>query len=490
MPDAGGNLNRRDLFKWGTALLAGGGPAAAATRQPAGRPPNIVLVLIDDLGWKDLGCYGSSVYETPNIDRLAAEGMRFTDAYSNCPVCSPSRAAILTGQYPARVGFTGHITAIGRHRYPPEGRIIPPDDYLYLRRETVSIAEALKPAGYVSASIGKWHLGGKPYWPEDHGFDLNIAGHHQGSPPSYFFPYKNPKLEWNPDIPNLPGGAPGEYLTDRLSQEAVRFVEQNRSRPFFLYMSQYAVHTPLEAPQTLVEKYERKLGGSGSRERPIYAAMVESMDAGVGRLMQTLQRLDLDRNTVIMFTSDNGGLAQVTDNAPLRAGKGYLYEGGIRVPLIVRWPDRVKPASVCRAPVMGADLYPTVAQIAGERARPGKVVDGRSLVPLLTGRQGWRPRELYWYYPHYSPQAQQPGAALRSDDYKLIEHYDPPGVELYDLGADPGEKTDLAQKAPRKATELRARLQGWLKRTARIPHTMNPNYRPPAPKGSGAARLP
>ena len=450
----------------------------AAASTASGKPPNIVLFYIDDLGWMDLGVQGSTFYETPRTDRLAEEGMRFTNAYSACPVCSPSRASLMSGKYPARVGFTGHITAIFRHRYPDYGRIIPPDDYMYLSHNEVSLARAIKPAGYVSASIGKWHLGTEEYWPREHGFDLNIAGHTHGSPSGYFYPYLNPRQPWNPDIPTLTGGEDGEYLTDRLTDESIRFIDRNRDRPFFLYLPHYAVHTPIQAQKPLIEKYEAKLKTDSSQFNAAYAAMIESVDRSVGRIMGTLTRHGLDENTVVIYTSDNGGLSPVTRNHPLREGKGYLYEGGIRVPLIVRWPGKIEAGTVSDVPVIGADLYPTIVEIAGDKARPGKVVDGKSLVPLLTGNGEWDREDLYWYYPHYSPQAKQPGAAVRSGDFKLIEHYDPPGAELYNLAEDIGEKVNLASKMPDKAAELTKKIHDWLKESRTIMHRQNPAYRP------------
>ena len=322
--------------------------------RPEQLPPNVVLFLVDDLGWMDLGCQGSSFYETPRTDRLARHGMRLTNAYSACPVCSPSRAALMTGKYPGSVGFTGHITAILRHRYKKHGRIIPPDDYMFLRHRETTLPEALKPAGYVSASIGKWHLGSKRYWPEEQGFDLNVAGYDHGSPPSHFHPYADPDKEWNSRIPTLDGGEPGEYLTDRLTDEAVRFIEDHRDQPFFLYLTHYAVHTPLEAPNDLVRKYEQKLKLDDSQFSAVYAAMVEKVDESLGRIVDTLERFGLRNDTVVIFTSDNGGTQVATGNAPLREGKGYLYEGGIRVPLIVSWPGHVEPGSLCDTPVSGA----------------------------------------------------------------------------------------------------------------------------------------
>ena len=448
---------------------------AAASAQA---PPNVVLFLVDDLGWRDLGCQGAEVYETPAADRLASEGVRFTQAYAACPVCSPSRAALMTGKTPARVGFTGHITATGKHRYPPQGRIVPPDDNLNLPHDETTLAEALAKAGYVSASMGKWHLGGPDYWPRHQGFDVNVAGHTHGSPSSYWFPYLDPSKPWNPDMPNLDGGRPGEYLTDRLTAEAVAFVEENRDRPFFLYLTHYTVHTPLQAPPDLVEKYRRKLARTPAPVHPTYAAMVETADDSLGRILAVLDRLGLEDNTLVVLTSDNGGLNDVTENAPLRAGKGYLYEAGIRVPLIVRWPGRAPAGRTIGVPVVGTDLFATIAEAAGASAKTA--ADSRSLVPLLTGAAEQLAGDLYWYYPHYSPQAKQPGAAIRAGDWKLIEHYDPPAVELYDLSEDPSESQDRAQAAPDVRDRLLEKLHAALASAGTRMHTANPDFQPEA----------
>ena len=450
----------------------------ASSLPAADPPPNIVLIVIDDLGWTDLGCQGSTFYETPNIDRLANEGMRLTNAYANCPVCSPSRAALMTGKYPGRVGFTGHITAIRRHRFRPHGRILPPDDYTYLRHEEVTLAEAVKPAGYVTANIGKWHLGSKSHWPRTQGFDVNIAGYDDGAPPSYLFPYTNPAKASNPKLLNLPGGEPGEYLTDRLTDEAIRFIREHRDRPFLLYFPHYAVHTPLEAPAALVRKYELKLKRDDSQINATYAAMIEKVDDSVGRVIAVLGELELAESTLIIVTSDNGGELRATRNRPLRLGKGHIYEGGIRVPLIFRWPGRVKPGSTSDVPTTGADLFTTLAAIIGNKARLPNGLDGQSLLPLLTGEGEFAARDLFWYYPHFSPQGSDPGAAIRSGDFKLLSFYDPPRVELYNLADDIGETKDLSAAMPAKTRELRERLEQWVEHNVATKHTLNPDYDP------------
>lgn len=454
----------------------------------AGDKPNIIFIIADDLGARDLGCDGSSFYETPNLDRLAARGMRFTQAYAACPVCSPTRASVMTGKYPARVGITDYIPGALRGKLNPA-------PYLHeLPLAEFTIAEALKAAGYATAAIGKWHLGGEGFYPDRQGFDLNVAGCEKGSPPSYFSPYKLPTMTDGPD---------GEYLTDRLTDEAVKFIEGvNRKQPFFLYLAHHAVHNPQQAKLALVAKYREKAaklppltgpefvpeGGRQARQvqnRPVYAAMLESLDEGVGRVVSTLERLRIAEQTVVFFTSDNGGLStsegSPTSNVPLRAGKGCLYEGGIRVPLIVSWPGVVKPSNVCDQPMTSTDYYPTMLEIAGLPLRPERHIDGVSLVSLLKG--GTRPdRPLFWHYPHYGNQGGQPGGAVRMGDYKLIEWYESGRTELYDLRNDPSEKHDLAAVAVDVQRDLSRRLRDWRTSVnAKMP-TPNPEYQPPAPK--------
>jgi arylsulfatase A-like enzyme len=435
-------------------------------------PPNVLLVVVDDLGWKDLGCYGNTHIDTPHFDRFAAEGMRFTQAYSNAPVCSPSRAAYLTGQYPARVQFTGHITAIGRHRHPEKSAIIPPDDRMYIPLETKLIPEVLAPLGYASAHIGKWHVGGEGYWPTDQGFDVNIAGWTHGSPPGYWWPYEDPEKEWNSAIPTLSGGREGEYLTDRLADEAIGFIEAHKDAPFFVHLSHYAVHTPLQAPADLVHKYEARLAEEASGIDPVYAAMVERVDTNFGRILDELNRLELTDNTLVIVYSDNGGLLSSTDNAPLRAGKGHLYEGGIRVPLIMRWPGNI-PAGASDLPVSGVDLLPTLCALTGA-ALGDQVTDGIDLSPALLREETIGRDAVFWYYPHYSPQAKQPGAVVRDGDEKLIAFYDPPRAELYDLRNDPEESRDLAADRPDRVATLQAKLDDWLEEVGAHLHTSNP----------------
>lgn len=436
-------------------------------------PPNIVLLLIDDLGWRDVGCYGTTFYDTPNVDRLAAEGMRFTSAYAAAPVCSPTRASLLTGRNPARIGFTGHITSIRRYRYPKAGRILPPRDHMRLRLEEVTLAEALTPAGYVSASVGKWHLGPEGFWPTDQGFAVNAGGTTNGAPPSYFFPYQSKRKKRNASIPTLQGGQEGEYLTDRLTDEALDFMRKNQQRPFFLYLTHYAVHTPMAAPAPLVRKYEARLRKDASGKNATYGAMVESVDQSVGRVLDVLDELSLANNTIVIFFSDNGGVQSLTRNDPLRGGKQQLYEGGLRVPLIVRWPEHVRPASISDETVTSDDLFPTLAEIAGVPANPDLSLDGKSLLPVLEESASLPERTLYWYYPHY---ARRPGAVVREGSLKLIEFYDPPAVELYDLARDIGETRNLADERPEKVRQLRRKLTSWLLEVGATLHTPNPAF--------------
>src|SRR5581483_1750011 len=330
----------RYLLGFSLAGLALAGAASTASAAGDSRPPNLVVFLIDDLGWTDLGCFGSDLYQTPNIDKLAQQGMKFTNSYSACTVCSPTRAALMTGKYPARLHITDWIHGSKR----PNAKLAIPKWTEYLPRTEVTIATALKEVGYTTAYVGKWHLGDKNEgWPDKHGFDVNIAGYEAGSPPSYFSPYK---------IPTLTDGPKGEYLTDRLAAEAVRLIETNKDKPFFLYFPHYAVHTPLQAKSELTEAYQKKIRPGLRHTNATYAAMIESMDQAVGRVLSRLTELGLSERTVIVFTSDNGGLLRSTTNVPLRAGKGSSYEGGVRVPTIVKWPGVTPPGSVCEEPVI------------------------------------------------------------------------------------------------------------------------------------------
>lgn len=442
----------------GVLLLA----VFAVRAQPAAKP-NIVFVLVDDMGWTDLGCCGSAYYATPNIDRLAAQGMRFTDAYAACTVCSPSRASVMTGQYPARLHITDWIAGHKR----PFAKLRVPDWTMQLSPEIPNVARVLKAAGYATACVGKWHLGPEACWPDKQGFDLNVGGCDKGQPPSYFAPYKIPTLKEGPD---------GEFLSDRLTAEALTFIEGNRDKPFFLYLPHYAVHTPIQAKQAVVEKYKAKQDKAAPHHNPGYAALVESVDDSVGRVMRKLEELGLAENTIIVFTSDNGGLIGCTSNAPLRAGKGSAYEGGVRVPLIVKWPGVAKPGSLCGAPVIGADFFPTLLAMAGVSVPGSHAVDGESLVPLLKQSGPLTRDALYWHYPHYHPGGATPYGAIREGDFRLVEFYEDSRVELYNLKDDIGETKDLAAAMPDKAKALRQKLEAWRTRVGAQMPSPNPDH--------------
>ena len=441
-------------------------PLASSRAAPAPLP-NIVFVLVDDLGWTDLGCFGSTYYETPNIDRLAAQGMRFTDAYSACTVCSPSRASIMTGQYPARLHITDWIEGHKR----PFAKLKIPDWTQRLAPEIPNVARVLKAAGYATASIGKWHLGDASCYPDKQGFDVNIGGYNRGQPPSYVSPYK---------IPTLADGPDGEFLTDREAAEAAAFMEANKDRPFFIYLPHYAVHTPIAAKPAVLEKYKAKQVKGAPHHNPTYAGLIESVDDAMGTLLRKLDELKLSDRTVIVFTSDNGGLLGCTSNAPLRVGKGSAYEGGVRVPLIVKWPGVTRPGSVCRTPVIGADHFPTLLAMAGAAAPAAHTVDGESLVPLLKQAGGLTRDALYWHYPHYHPGGATPYGAVREGDFRLVEFYEDSRVELYNLKADIGETRDLAAAMPEKAAALRQKLAGWRTRVGAQMPAPNPAHDPAA----------
>jgi arylsulfatase A-like enzyme len=395
--------------------------------------------------------------------------MRFPHAYAACPVCSPTRASIMTGKYPARLNITNYIAGMRA------GKLKPPEYLHQLPLEEVTLAEAFKEAGYTTGFVGKWHLGGEGYLPDKQGFDLNVAGTAAGSPRSYFSPYK---------MANIEDGPPGEYLTDRLTDEALKFMTANKDRPFLLYLSHYAVHIPLRAKKEIEARYAAKAAGlpepSGPRSVPegkvqarqvqdhaVYAAMVQSMDESVGRIMKTLDELGLADSTAVIFMSDNGGLSTAegspTANVPLRAGKGWLYEGGIREPLVIKWPGVAAPGSVCDAPVISTDFYPTMLEMAGLAPRPQQHCDGVSAAGLLRGEKTLARKAIFWHYPHYSNQGGGPGGAVRAGDLKLIEFYEDDRVELYNVKDDISEKRDLAAASPEKAAELRNMLHEWRK---------------------------
>lgn len=487
--------NRRDFLKkslLGAAGLAAPGWLKSAEAQ-SNKRPNFLFILVDDLGWKDLGCFGSSFYETPNVDRLRAGGMKFTDAYAACPVCSPTRASIMTGKYPARTGITTYISVRGHNqpeRWRRNTKLLPAPYEDRMALDETTLAEALHGAGYSTFFAGKWHLGPEGYWPTDQGFDVNKGGCHWGAPMGkgrYFVPYQNPTLEDGPQ---------GEYLPERLGRETVNFIRQHKDEPFLAYLSFYDVHIPLMTTDKLREKYEEKresievegpIWGTvkGSKVRlkqlhTVYAGMVEAMDRAVGRVLDTLDELNLDKNTVVIFMSDNGGLStsegHPTANVPLKAGKGWLYEGGIREPMMIRWPGVTKPGSTCHTPVISTDFYPTMLEMAGLPQKPNQHMDGKSLVPLLRGKSMDR-GPLFWHFPHYGNQGGLPGAAMRDGKWKFIRRYEDNSLELYNLEKDLGEENNLVKQEAERARRMNRRLDDWLESVdARFP-APNPNYR-------------
>ncbi len=461
---------------------------ACVAASAAERKPNIVFMLIDDMGWTDLSCYGSKYYETPHIDQLAKDGMRFTQAYAACTVCSPTRSAIMTGKYPARTHITDWIA--GHER--PFAKLKIPDWQKFLPLEEETIAERLKTAGYATASIGKWHLGGEGLWPTAQGFDVNIGGMDIGSPPSYFSPYK---------IKTLPDGPPGEFLTDRLTQEAIGFIEHNKDKPFFIYLPHYAVHTPIMAKKNVIAKYQAK-PAVGGHSNPVYAGLVESVDDSVGAIRAKLEALGLAKDTLFVFTSDNGGLnKQVnaqgwkngpTDNSPSRLGKGSSFEGGVHIPLIVSWPGQIKPGTLCDTPVISCDHYPTLLEATGVPVKAGHEPDGESLLPLLTQSGCLKRDAIYWHYPHYHPGSATPYSAIREGDWKLIEFFEDNHVELYNLKRDLGEADNVAAENTEKASALREKLHAWQKSVGAQLPTRNPAYDPDKtwgePRGGGKGK--
>jgi len=469
------------MLLWGKSNALHG----ANERPKAAQPPNILFILMDDLGWRDLGCYGSTFYETPHLDRLAGQGMRFTNAYAACSVCSPTRASILTGKYPARLHLTDYLSG----RPPANAKLQIPDWTPYLTPDTRTIATALKPGNYVSGLIGKWHLGGSREFgapreaedsiPERFGFDVNIAGSHYGQPPDYFFPYqRNGPGTTVYSLPKLSGGREGEYLTDRLTDEAEKFIEQNQHRPFFLYLAHYAVHTSignrLQGKPKTVAKYAAKVDPKSPQKNAVYAAMIESMDESVGRILHKLDELRLAERTVVVFTSDNGGYHQATAQPPLRGAKSEAYEGGIRVPLIVRWPAAVKAGTESGTPVSSVDFLPTCCEIAGVKLDPNQKTDGVSLMPVLRQNGKLNRDALFWHYPHYNG-ATTPHGIVRQGDFKLIEYYENGRLELYNLRTDIGENDNLVSSQGDRVRGLRQLLDDWRKQVgAQMPRAKMP----------------
>jgi len=462
-------------------------------RAEAPAKPNILFILVDDYGIKDVGLEGSSFYETPNIDALARSGMRFTQGYSACSVCSPSRASILLGQYPTRHGITDYIGADVGEKFARERhtKLLAPDyvHNLPAANTETTLADALKSAGYRTFFAGKWHLGSKGAWPEDRGFDINKGGWDAGSPKGgYYAPWDNP---------NLPSGPKGQSLTQRLSDETISFIEQNTNQPFLAYLAFYAVHGPIQTSKPLWKKFREKASAQPKpaerfiidrilpvrvvQDNPIYAGLIDNMDSAVGRVLKKLDELGLASNTIVVLTGDNGGVSSgdsySSSELPYRGGKGRQWEGGTRVPFYIRAPGVAKAGATCDTPVNGIDFFPTLLQLAGVSSHPKQVIDGVSLVPLLEGGQ-IASCPLFWHYPHYGNQGGEPSSIIRQGDWKLIHYWEDGRNELYHLSTDIGEQQDLARKEAERTAQLWKELQAWLKETsAKIPKP-NPDYNP------------
>jgi arylsulfatase A-like enzyme len=463
--------------------------------------PNILFVLIDDLGWRDVSCFGSEFYETPNVDALAEEGMLFTDAYAACPVCSPTRASILTGKYPATLGLTNYIDW-GYDLHPRKSRLIDAPYIRHLPHTEKTLAAMLKDYGYDTCHVGKWHLGGPDYYPDKHGFDENIGGCDWGLPMNGYF------APWG--IPTLNEGREGEYLTDRLTSSAIRWLENRTTKPWFLNLWYYSVHTPIQAKQELVEKYKQKAREMGIEDRqdprPIgidvfdpeqkrqvvartvqsyadYAAMIETFDTNIGRVVDYLKASGQWDNTIVVFTSDNGGLStglkgSVTSNEPLTAGKGWMYEGGTRVSTVVRAPGVTAPGSRCQEPITSTDFYPTLLDLIGADLAPAQHSDGVSIRPLLQQSSPLKRDAIFWHFPHYSNMRNLPGCSVRMGDWKLIQFFEDGRLELYNLREDISENTNLAEQEPELRDRMLDRLEMWKEQVcARIPQP-NPDWQP------------
>jgi arylsulfatase A-like enzyme len=445
-------------------LTAGPLASAVPCLDGAAAPDlNILFVLMDDLGWHDIGPYGNKIIDTPNLNRFARQGVRFTNAYAACPVCSPTRASILTGKYPARLRLTDWIP--GRKQWP-YAKLLMPQFNQFLPVEDKTVAELLSPRGYRTAAIGKWHLGGAGHLPTDRGFGTNIGGTAAGQPPAYFGPLELPGLKLEA----------GEFLTQRLTNEDIRFMKAAPATPFFLYQAHFTVHLPLQAREDVIAKYRKRDTGDVNT---VYCAMVESADDSMGQLLKALDDSGQANNTLVMFFSDNGGVRYqanqpnpITNNSPLRAGKGHLFEGGIREPLMIRWPGMTSPGTAIDTPVSSIDFLPTICEAAG--TAPGSV-DGTSLVPLLRGKQ-LPERPLFWHYPHYSDQGGRPSGAVRLGEWKLIEFYEDGRLELYHLADDPGERRNLVNLEAARAKKLHGILADWRHSVNAAMPEPNPRY--------------
>ncbi|TRX54917.1 sulfatase [Thalassomonas sp. M1454] len=464
---------------------------SAVALEQESKKLNFLVFLVDDLGKMDLGIEGSNFYETPHIDKLATKSMRFTNGYAAAPVCSPSRASILLGTYPVRHGITDYLGVKTGTNWKRNTKLLPPSISSGLPKNDISIAEAMQQGGYKTFFAGKWHLGKKGSLPEDSGFDINIGGHHRGSPPGgYYSPYKNPKMK---------NGKLGESLTLRLAQETADFIEQNKTQPFFAYLSFYAVHGPIQSTEPLWKKYQNKAVKQGLHEKrfkfdrtksvrqvqdnPIYAGMMETLDNAVGLVLNKLKETGQDKNTVIIFTSDNGGVSSgdafATSSLPYRGGKGRQWEGGIREPFYIYTPQLTKKNQLSDVPVIATDIYPTILDLAKLPLLPNQHKDGLSLLPLLNNQKSLgklNERNLFWHYPHYGNQGGEPSSIIRSGNWKLIHYYEDGRDELYNLEQDISEQNDLVAIQTEKAQELRMLLDGWLKETGALTPVINPNF--------------
>ena len=469
-----------------TCLLALANTATEPTR------PNIVFILADDLGWRDLSNEGSAIYESPHIDRISREGMKFTRGYATCQVCSPSRASILTGKYPTKHGITTWIGDRAGTAWRSANRHdshLPAEYERNLRQSEITLAEVLRDAGYQTFFAGKWHLGSEGSWPTDHGFDINQGGWRVGSPRGgYFSPWENP---------NLKSGPPGQSLAIRLGQETAEFIEKHRDRPFFAYLSFYSVHAPIQTTPALWKKYQSKAESAGLAEQrfafdrrlgvrqvqdcPIYAGMVEKMDDAVGIVLSKLDELGLTENTIVCFTSDNGGVSSgdafPTSNLPLRGGKGRQWEGGIREPYYIKAPGKTTAGSISDVPVSGIDWYPTLLDLVGIDTPAEQSVDGVSIVPLFSG-EAFSNRPLLWHYPHYGNQGGEPSSIVMRGNWKLIHYHEDGRDELYHLSQDAGERHDVAANEPARVAALRQTLDHWLQQTAAKFPTPDPEFDP------------
>lgn len=457
--------------------------ACASPPPAAAHPPNVVLIVVDDLGWRDVGAMGQDVAATPRIDALAAQGMTFTQAYAANPVCSPTRAALLTGEHPVRFGIHDWIPGTPF----PTARMLPPANADHLPLEAVTLAEALRDRGYATWHVGKWHLGGNGFLPQDQGFDVQWLGSHIGHPASHVFPFDAGNPKHGNAVPGAPPWAgPGDWLGDvqaKLAAELIR--SRDPQQPFCLYLPFYAVHAPIEAKPASLARQKALAAARGyptdRKPGPAYAAMLEDLDAAVGTVLDALDAAGVADDTIVVFTSDNGGLSAVTENAPLRGGKRSLWEGGLRVPLFVRWPHTVAAGSSCSLPVVSMDLFRTLCTAAGAPVAEAVQADAIDLGPALRGAPAGPRSPLCWHFPQHETQEVGPRGAIRDGDWKLIEDLATGQCLLFDLAHDAGEVHDLAAAEPVRVAALRERLHAWRAATGAAMPRPNPTWQDPTP---------